>query len=103
MMSPRWAFFLGGTQRSQARIRVPALVALLPLCMPLTAPPPGVARVGVEMIGYAQRTEPVALHPDRTTSVVVAMSPKAIELEPIVADVRSPRGAVLIWTRLGAA
>ncbi|MXW18196.1 MAG: TonB-dependent receptor plug domain-containing protein [Gemmatimonadetes bacterium] len=52
---------------------------------------PGVARVGVEMIGYAQRTEPVALHPDRTTSVVVAMSPRAIELEPIVVNVRSPR------------
>ena len=50
----------------------------------------GVARVGVEMIGYAKRTEPVALHPDRTTSVEVAMSPQAIELEPIVVDVRSP-------------
>lgn len=50
----------------------------------------GVAQVGVEMIGYAERTEPVALHPDRTTSVEVAMSPEAIELEPIVVNVRSP-------------
>ena len=50
----------------------------------------GVARVSVEMIGYAQRTEPVALHPDRTTTVEVRMSPEAIELEPIVVDVRSP-------------
>ena len=52
--------------------------------------PPGVAEVGVEMIGYAKRTEPVALHPDRTTAVEVTMSPRAIELEPIVVDVRSP-------------
>jgi len=50
----------------------------------------GVAQVGVEMIGYAERTEPVALHPDRTTAVEVRMSPEAIELEPIVVDVRSP-------------
>ena len=50
----------------------------------------GVAPVSVEMIGYAERTEPVALHPDRTTTVEVRMSPRAIELEPIVVDVRSP-------------
>lgn len=50
----------------------------------------GVAQVSVEMIGYAKRTEPVALHPDRTTSVDFEMSPEAIELEPIVVEVRSP-------------
>ena len=50
----------------------------------------GVARVSVEMIGYAKRTEPVALHPDRTTTVEVEMAPEAIELEPIVVNVRSP-------------
>lgn len=55
-----------------------------------TGLPLGVAQVGVEMIGYAKRTEPVALHPDRTTAVEVEMSPEAIELEPIVVDVRSP-------------
>lgn len=50
----------------------------------------GVAEVSVEMIGYGARTEPVALHPDRTTAVEVRMSPEAIELEPILVDVRSP-------------
>ena len=52
--------------------------------------PPVLTQVTVEMIGYASRTEPVALQPGRTTSVEMRMAVKAIEMEPIVVEVRSP-------------
>ena len=51
---------------------------------------PVLTRLTVEMIGYAARTEPVVLHPGRTTAVEVGMTVEAIELEPIVVEVRSP-------------
>ncbi len=43
----------------------------------------------VERIGYAARTEPVTLHPDRTTAVEVAMTVEAIPLRPLKVEVRS--------------
>ena len=51
---------------------------------------PVLTQVTVEMIGYASRTEPVVLHPGRTTAVEVRMAVEAIELEPILVEVRSP-------------
>lgn len=47
------------------------------------------AQVRVEMIGYAVRTEPVALHPDRTTAVDVEMTIEAVPLRPLRVEVRS--------------
>lgn len=47
------------------------------------------ARLRVEMIGYAVRTEPVALHPDRTTAVDVEMTIEAVPLRPLRVEVRS--------------
>lgn len=43
----------------------------------------------VEMIGYASRTEPVTLHPDRTTAVEVEMTIEAVPLRPLRVEVRS--------------
>lgn len=51
---------------------------------------PVLARITVEMIGYAPRSEPVVLHPGRTTAVQVGMAVRAIELEPVVVEVRVP-------------
>jgi len=51
---------------------------------------PALVLVTVEIIGYASRTEPVALHPGRTTSLEVGMTVEAIELEPITVEVLSP-------------
>ena len=45
--------------------------------------------VTVERIGYALRTEPVTLHPDRTTAVEVDMTVEAVALRPIKVEVRS--------------
>lgn len=45
--------------------------------------------VTVDRIGYATRTEPVALHPDRTTAVEVALTVEAVALRPIKVEVRS--------------
>ncbi len=47
------------------------------------------ARIEVEMIGYAARTEPIALHPDRTTAVEVEMTIEAVPLRPLKVEVRS--------------
>lgn len=47
------------------------------------------AHLTVERIGYAARTEPVTLHPDRTTAVEVAMTIEAIPLRPLKVEVRS--------------
>lgn len=47
------------------------------------------ARLEVEMIGYATRTEPVTLHPDRTTAVDVEMTIEAVPLRPLRVEVRS--------------
>lgn len=47
------------------------------------------ARLEVEMIGYATRTEPVTLHPDRTTAVEVEMTIEAVPLRPLRVEVRS--------------
>ncbi len=47
------------------------------------------AHLTIERIGYATRTEPVALHPDRTTAVEVAMTVEAVALPPIRVEVRS--------------
>ena len=46
-------------------------------------------QVAVEMIGYAVRMEPVALHPDRTTAVEVEMTVEAVPLRPLKVEVRS--------------
>jgi len=43
----------------------------------------------IEMIGYASRTEPVTLHPDRTTAVEVEMTIEAVPLRPLRVEVRS--------------
>ena len=43
----------------------------------------------VERIGYATRSEPITLHPDRTTAVEVAMTIEAIPLRPLKVEVRS--------------
>lgn len=51
---------------------------------------PSLAQVAVEMIGYASRTEPVSLHPGRTTAVDVAMTIEAVPLRPIEVVVRLP-------------
>ena len=47
------------------------------------------AQVTVEMIGYAVRKEPVALHPDRTTAVEVELTVEAVPLRPLRVEVRS--------------
>ena len=49
----------------------------------------GEARISVEMIGYADRSEPVSVHSDGTTVVDVAMAVDAVVLEPIKVEVRS--------------
>ena len=46
-------------------------------------------QVTVDRIGYATRTEPVTLHPDRTTAVEVALTIEAVALRPIKVEVRS--------------
>ncbi len=50
---------------------------------------PRLAYLAVERIGYADRTEPVALHADRTTAVEVPMTIEAIPLRPLHVEVRS--------------
>ena len=47
------------------------------------------AEVSVEVLGYAKRTEPVALSLERTTMVQMAMTVEAIGLDPIEVEVRS--------------
>ena len=47
------------------------------------------AHLTVERIGYATREEPIALHPDRTTVVDVAMTVEAVALQPLRVEVRS--------------
>ncbi len=49
----------------------------------------GEARLNVEMIGYANRSEPVSVHSDGTTVVDLAMAVDAVVLEPIKVEVRS--------------
>lgn len=49
----------------------------------------GEARINVEMIGYADRTEPVSIHSDGTTVVDLAMAVDAVVLPPIKVEVRS--------------
>lgn len=49
----------------------------------------GPARISVEMLGYANRTEPVTVHPDATTAVSIAMTVEALVLAPIEVEVRS--------------
>lgn len=51
---------------------------------------PSLAQVTVEMIGYARRTEPVSLHPGRTTALDVALTVEAVPLRPIEVVVRLP-------------
>lgn len=51
---------------------------------------PSLAQVTVEMIGYARRTEPVSLHPGRTTALDVALTVQAVPLRPIEVVVRLP-------------
>lgn len=46
-------------------------------------------QVTIDRIGYATRTEPVTLHPDRTTAIEVALSIEAVALRPIRVEVRS--------------
>ena len=48
-----------------------------------------ITQVTVDRIGYATRTEPVVLHPDRTTAVEVALTVEAVALRPIKVEVRS--------------
>ncbi len=47
------------------------------------------AHLTIDRIGYATRTEPVALHPERTTAVEVALTVEAVALQPIRVEVRS--------------
>ncbi|MDE2874920.1 MAG: TonB-dependent receptor [Gemmatimonadota bacterium] len=49
----------------------------------------GEARINAEMIGYANRTEPVSVHSDGTTVVDLAMAVDAVVLPPIQVEVRS--------------
>ncbi len=49
----------------------------------------GEARINVEMIGYANRTEPVSVHSDGTTVVDLALAVDAVVLPPIEVEVRS--------------
>ena len=49
----------------------------------------GPARIRVEMIGYADRSEPVSVSPDGITVVDLAMSVDAVVLPPIEVEVRS--------------
>ena len=49
----------------------------------------GPARIDVEMIGYADRSEPVSVHPDGITVVDLAMAVDAVVLPPIEVEVRS--------------
>lgn len=49
----------------------------------------GEARINVEMIGFADRTEPVSVHSDGTTVVDLAMAVDAVVLPPIKVEVRS--------------
>ena len=49
----------------------------------------GEARISVEMIGYANRMEPISVHSDGMTVVDVAMAVDALVLPPIEVEVRS--------------
>ena len=49
----------------------------------------GEARIKAEMIGYADRTEPVSVHSDGMTFVELAMAVDAVVLPPIEVEVRS--------------
>jgi len=49
----------------------------------------GPARIDVQMIGYANRSEPVTVHPDGITVVDLAMAVDAVVLPPIEVEVRS--------------
>lgn len=49
----------------------------------------GPARINVEMIGYADRSEPVSVSPDGITFVDLAMAVDAVVLPPIEVEVRS--------------
>ena len=49
----------------------------------------GPARITVEMIGYATRTEPVSVHHEGATVVTVALAVEAVVLPPIEVEVRS--------------
>ncbi len=50
---------------------------------------PGLNRMTVERLGYAEREEPISVQPGRTTAVQVRMTVEAIELPPIKVEVRS--------------
>jgi len=50
---------------------------------------PGSHVVDVEMLGYAPRSTPMAAIVGATLSVTIALSTRAIELEPVVVEVRS--------------
>lgn len=52
--------------------------------------PAGLAEIRIQMLGYAERTDPVTVHSGRTTAVEVGMSVEAVALEPIHVEVRSP-------------
>jgi hypothetical protein len=53
--------------------------------------PPGGRDVDVQMLGYADRTTPVVAIRGATIEVTIPLSTKAIELEPVVVEVRSER------------
>jgi len=50
---------------------------------------PGLVQVRFTRIGYAPRTATLVVQPGRTSELTTAMSPEAIELEPIEVTVRS--------------
>ncbi len=50
---------------------------------------PGLTRITVERLGYAERNEPISVQPGRTTAVEVRMAIEPIELPPIRVEVRS--------------
>ncbi|NNM34877.1 MAG: TonB-dependent receptor plug domain-containing protein [Gemmatimonadetes bacterium] len=50
---------------------------------------PGLAEVRVEMLGYAERADPVTIHSGRTTALQIKMAVDAIALAPIEVEVRS--------------
>ena len=49
----------------------------------------GEARINAQMIGYADRTEPISVHSDGMTFVDLAMAVDAVVLPPIEVEVRS--------------
>jgi hypothetical protein len=71
-------------------------VGMLPVVMRLgyfeiTAIPPGLHAIDVDLLGYEKRSAPLRVLPAQTLEAEIRMSTKPIELPPLEVSIRSPR------------